>query len=440
MFQLTNVLRQGWLTLLTGSVQTAIRAAGAPTVHASGPLPYRLLLLGGGAAVGLGVSRHDRALPGHLARHLASITSHGVDLDVTARLGMTLDDARTEVDRLQLTGYDAIVLTLGTADALSALPTEQWRERLELLLTALLNKTCADTQILAIGAHESSWAPYLHPRVTRLASHRLTAYNRVCRELCWSLPRTSYLAAHEKPSAPTDQFTVLDYDRIGRTVAAHLARRLTSPGASPTAHSLDTAANNTTGPLEPTKQGPKAAIDRAVARTRGAFGVAGATVTLLRPTEVALRDAAPSYHSESPAAVAAQGRGLAVTNLREDARFRNGALARRHGIGFYALHYAMVVVIAMSIGLFAPPFGIGFYAAHPIYAPTGEPVAVLAIFDPQPRTFSVPEMAVLRDHALLIEDLILVQDLIAVAPRKSPTPRRVRSQSEVHHSHPKSTK
>ncbi len=34
-----------------------------------------------------------------------------------------------------------------------------------------------------------------------------------------------------------------------------------------------------------------------------------------------------------------------------------------HAFGINDLHYAMVVVIAMSIGLFSPPFGIGFYAA-----------------------------------------------------------------------------
>jgi TRAP-type C4-dicarboxylate transport system permease large subunit len=27
------------------------------------------------------------------------------------------------------------------------------------------------------------------------------------------------------------------------------------------------------------------------------------------------------------------------------------------------VHYAMVVILAMGIGLFAPPFGVGFYSA-----------------------------------------------------------------------------
>lgn len=33
------------------------------------------------------------------------------------------------------------------------------------------------------------------------------------------------------------------------------------------------------------------------------------------------------------------------------------------GLGIHDVHYAMVVVLAMGIGLFAPPFGVGYYAA-----------------------------------------------------------------------------
>jgi len=34
-----------------------------------------------------------------------------------------------------------------------------------------------------------------------------------------------------------------------------------------------------------------------------------------------------------------------------------------HEFGIHGVHYAMVVVLSMSIGLFAPPFGVGFYSA-----------------------------------------------------------------------------
>ena len=32
-------------------------------------------------------------------------------------------------------------------------------------------------------------------------------------------------------------------------------------------------------------------------------------------------------------------------------------------LGLHDVHYAMVVILAMGIGLFAPPLGLGFYAA-----------------------------------------------------------------------------
>ncbi len=32
-------------------------------------------------------------------------------------------------------------------------------------------------------------------------------------------------------------------------------------------------------------------------------------------------------------------------------------------VGIHEVHYAMVIVLAMGLGLFAPPFGVGFYAA-----------------------------------------------------------------------------
>ena len=32
-------------------------------------------------------------------------------------------------------------------------------------------------------------------------------------------------------------------------------------------------------------------------------------------------------------------------------------------MGVHEVHYAMVVILAMGIGLFAPPFGVGYYGA-----------------------------------------------------------------------------
>jgi len=32
-------------------------------------------------------------------------------------------------------------------------------------------------------------------------------------------------------------------------------------------------------------------------------------------------------------------------------------------VGVHEVHYAMVVILSMGVGLFAPPFGVGYYGA-----------------------------------------------------------------------------
>lgn len=387
--RLERASRQGWLTLLAARLECALHPEDTPAVHASGPVPYRVLLLGGGPAVGLGVSRQDRALPGHLARHLASITGRGVDLDITAGLGMTVAGARTVIEERDLTPYDAVVLTLGVAEALTALPAHEWRERLEPFLAGLLVKASAHTRIVLIGSHHSSWSPYLNPVITRLPARRLEEFNRISRELCWALPRTSYLAPVAKRSPDVTQYSVLDYDRLGRAAAGHLADRLareTAPGAR--AGGRERAAGAPTlADLGLLGLGPDTVIDRVVRRTRWAFGVEGAALTVLGPTEVwPGSTVGPQKQDRSPrlasldAATARERGGLAIRNLHTDPRFHDSPLARRHRMAFYA--------------------------GYPVHAPTGECVAVLAIFDPQPRTFSGQEMTVLRNHALLIQEAL----------------------------------
>jgi hypothetical protein len=125
-------------------------------------------------------------------------------------------------------------------------------------------------------------------------------------------------------------------------------------------------------------------IDRVVARVRSAFGVEGSSLTRLGRRDGAASSSAraggQATTSRSASLALATVRapdGLAVTNLRDDTRFRHSRLASRHGMAFFA--------------------------GYRVEVPTGEAVAVLAIFDRLPRTFSAQEMDLLRDHARLIE-------------------------------------
>ena len=46
-----------------------------------------------------------------------------------------------------------------------------------------------------------------------------------------------------------------------------------------------------------------------------------------------------------------------------DRAVRAAAVSDRAAVGVHEVHYAMIIILAMGIGLFAPPFGVGYYAA-----------------------------------------------------------------------------
>ena len=54
---------------------------------------------------------------------------------------------------------------------------------------------------------------------------------------------------------------------------------------------------------------------------------------------------------------------------------RAAAVPDRAAMGVHEVHYSMVVILAMGIGLFAPPFGVGFYAACAIGTSPDEAMA-----------------------------------------------------------------
>ena len=56
--------------------------------------------------------------------------------------------------------------------------------------------------------------------------------------------------------------------------------------------------------------------------------------------------------------------GSVLEGYTGDRAVRAVAVSVRQGwLGINEVHYAMVVILSMGIGLFAPPFGVGYYAA-----------------------------------------------------------------------------
>ena len=84
-----------------------------------GPDPLRLLVLGDSTAAGVGSPTQEEALPGHLGRGIAALTSRGVEWRATGENGVDarefieryLDDAAAET-------WDVVFVSLGANDAL----------------------------------------------------------------------------------------------------------------------------------------------------------------------------------------------------------------------------------------------------------------------------------------------------------------------------------
>ena len=72
-------LMRSWVRQVFRNLADVPRPLDDPRAHASGVDSDRILLFGGGAAVGWGVLSHNLALPGSLARALSDLTGRGAD-------------------------------------------------------------------------------------------------------------------------------------------------------------------------------------------------------------------------------------------------------------------------------------------------------------------------------------------------------------------------
>ncbi|MCU1582155.1 MAG: putative diguanylate cyclase, partial [Microbacteriaceae bacterium] len=110
------VLR-AWVASKTGEVNRLPRPRDAPESHSIGFNSDRVLIFGGGPAVGWGVLSHEIARPGALGRALSRRTGRGADVHVVAVPRLKVGSAANELSRIKLHRYDALVVTLGVNDA-----------------------------------------------------------------------------------------------------------------------------------------------------------------------------------------------------------------------------------------------------------------------------------------------------------------------------------
>ena len=379
---IANPLARLWLATSSQSWRNLPTPSDPPLVHAPGADSDRVLLLGSGIAVGYGVMSHDLALGGHLARELSAITGRGASVDIVGRGDLSPSSARATLAALELSRFDAVILTLGGLESLTIMPRRMWRRQLSELLEEVHRAAPASMAVFVV---ETS-APLikgLPSFVGALVWRSMLRLNAATAELCAKFDSTTFVAF---APAQGDVSTL-----TGRTTYRGWAELIAPPVAQVLDEGLRTRHPGTVDEVQrqlavdalDLEVVPNDELDRIVANARDLFGAAGASVTILDHDLQHTRAAIGMPRTPLP-------RDVSICDLT----------IRRAGL--------LVVEDTMSDPrLVNSPWADGarirFYAGYPVESPDGQRIGALCVVDTAPRRFSDTDAALLRQLALRVQ-------------------------------------
>ena len=360
------------------------RPSGDPRVHAMGPDPDRILLVGAGIVRGLGVASHELGLGGHLARRLSALTGRGADIELVGVPSLTVTAARHLVDDLQLDRYDAVVLMLGAREAIGLRNPVVWERDLLDLVTTVRERGLPTLSVFLVSiAPPPSVVPFdgvIAPVVTR----HVARLNSVLERL-GALPGVHVIpfepGAALGRSGLADTATYAAWSRpIATGMHAVLDDAVPLRPAGVTDEQLRQASLDAMGILD---DPPSAELEALSRVARDLFGVDGAAVNLIDHDRQLSKSAQGFPRGEIPrsdslcATTVEQDGILVVEDAQRDARF------------------SAMPSVAGGV--------VRFYAGHPVEAPDGQRVGTLCLFDAEPRPFTSADRSLLRELALRVQ-------------------------------------
>lgn len=192
-----------WLANSNHSWRRLPRPRDEPVVSVPGPEPGRILVIGSGAVVGYGVLSYDLSVSGQLARQVAAATGRGVDLRIIAAPELHVRAATAALAGTDLKGYDVIVVTVGSLDALELLPTRDWGAQMGQLLDTIAAGTRTGMRVLLMGI----------PRLTELVTIPRLSRAAVARR-CEALNAESARLASRRSGVDFVEFTPPPLDLV----------------------------------------------------------------------------------------------------------------------------------------------------------------------------------------------------------------------------------
>lgn len=360
------------------------RPRGALQVHAVGPDADRILLVIDRPSAAEGAVSQELGFAGHLARGLSVLSGRGTDLDILSNGNMTAAECATALAAFDLYRFDAIVLMIGSSEALALTAARKWIAELTLLLDDIEDSTpmglhtfvVAIPPVRALIDFPRPFAPIVRSSIRRLNAASVAA--------CATRSRVSLLPFELPTAAEDGRNSSADFKLWAALVAPAIDSRLDARvgmarAGEPT---NEFARQSALDDLQIIDTYPNPRIDRLVASARNLFGTTSAAVTFLDHDRRWVKSAVGTDAADTP---------------------RVGSLCN------LAIEQAGVFIVQdthQEPHLVNVPGQIGdvrFYAGFPLEAPTGRRVGVLCVMDNAPRAFRAADAALLRELALQVQ-------------------------------------
>jgi hypothetical protein len=357
-----------------------------PVVHAVGPDPDRLLLIGTGTVRGLGVTSNQLGLGGQLARRLSPLTGRGVDLEMASTTTLLIHQAASLIGGYDTGRFDAIIMVIGIRDAVGLTSPADWRRGMAKLLEAVSRVP----KVFLVAIPDFTAYTHLRPFAKRLIRRHAARLNDESRRLAAAIPGVVFVPVNlVDPGHFVPAGSVEVYEIFADALAPAIARDL-----DPLLHALrpadlltEEARQDALDALGVIGSGDDPRIDRITRLARDLLGASGASVTFLDHDRQWIKSAVSMSSNDMPRVDAfcnttiTKPRLFVVEDVTKDARFA------------------------------AHPWVIGdervkFYAGYPIEAPGGIRIGALCVVDTKPRHFSDAEASLLRELALQVQAVL----------------------------------
>ena len=398
-----------WLGTLERRFRGVPVPADAPQAHSPGIDSDRILIVGGGPAIGWGVLSHTLALPGSLARALTARTGRGADVDVIARSSMTAHSAPEHIDFANLWRYDAVVLTLGITDAGRLTSARAWRRDLSGLVEQIQRSSSVGTEVFLAGIVPLATIPAFGGPLGTLAGRQALELNAASEDVCAGVDKLTFVRLPGTPLATSGRFrSASDYDVWAEVLAERMAGSLEPlrrtngvpdrevQGRTP--EEIEAARHRALMALNLLDTAPEERFDRIVALASSSLGTSAAAFTVL--------DGDRQWHKSTV--------GLAVAEIPRSASFCTVTVLEPAAL---VVPDALLDTRFRDNPLVVSGPKLRFYAGFPIESPSGERIGALCVYDQNPRTDEGVDVVLLRELALLLQN-----ELWQSAGADTPTP------------------